>query len=141
MNNRTQQPPAAIRRGFTLIELLIVVAIIAVLAAIAVPNFLEAQTRAKVSRIKADMRTYATALEAYRLDHNGYPLCYVPVPKNGTVAHWFFMANLNNQKIGWAGPMLTTPVAYLSDLPLDPFMSPYANNPSPWGPNFTASTV
>ncbi len=59
--------------GFTLIELLIVVAIIAILAAIAVPNFLEAQTRAKVSRVKADVRSIATALEAYRIDQNLYP--------------------------------------------------------------------
>ena len=58
-------------RAFTLIELLIVVAIIAILAAIAVPNFLEAQTRSKVSRTKADMRTCATALEAY--DHQDMP--------------------------------------------------------------------
>jgi prepilin-type N-terminal cleavage/methylation domain-containing protein len=62
-------------RGFTLIELLIVVAIIAIVAAIAVPNLLEAQTRAKVSRALADMRTLTTALEAYAADWNLYPPC------------------------------------------------------------------
>ena len=66
---------AAIRMsGFTLIELLIVVAIIAILAAIAVPNFLEAQVRAKVSRTHADMRSIATAMESYMVDYNSYPL-------------------------------------------------------------------
>lgn len=59
--------------GFTLIELLIVVAIIAILAAIAVPNFLEAQVRAKVSRAKSDLRTIATAMESYGVDHNVAP--------------------------------------------------------------------
>jgi prepilin-type N-terminal cleavage/methylation domain-containing protein len=62
------------KRGFTLIELLIVVAIIAILAAIAVPNFLEAQTRAKVARTVADMRSLATGLESYAVDNNNkYP--------------------------------------------------------------------
>ena len=60
------------RKAFTLIELLIVVAIIAILAAIAVPNFLEAQVRAKVSRVKNDMRTGATGLEAYAVDYGKY---------------------------------------------------------------------
>ena len=61
------------RRAFTLIELLIVVAIIAILALIAVPNFLEAQTRSKASRARADARTIATGLEAYAVDWNAYP--------------------------------------------------------------------
>lgn len=64
------------KKAFTLIELLIVVAIIAILAAIAVPNFLEAQTRAKVARVQSDMRTYSTAIGTYQIDHSTYPLWY-----------------------------------------------------------------
>ena len=59
--------------AFTLIELLIVVAIISILATIALPNFIEAQTRAKVSRAHAEMRTIATALESFAVDNGGYP--------------------------------------------------------------------
>lgn len=58
---------------FTIFEVLIVMAIIAILSAIAVPNFLEAQSRSKVSRVKADMRSMATGLEAYYVDNNDYP--------------------------------------------------------------------
>lgn len=91
-------------RAFTLIELLIVVAIIAILAAIAVPNFLEAQTRAKVSRVKADQRTYATAIESYYVDFNAYPV-------------WQGLKPIHKVLIP-----LSTPVAYLSSSLLpDPF--------------------
>ncbi|MEW6235867.1 MAG: prepilin-type N-terminal cleavage/methylation domain-containing protein [Candidatus Omnitrophota bacterium] len=60
-------------QGFTLIELLIVVAIIGILAAIAVPNFLNAQMRAKIARVEGDLRAMKTAIEMYRADESGYP--------------------------------------------------------------------
>ncbi len=60
------------RSGFTLIELLIVIAIILILIAIALPNFLEAQIRAKVTRGQGDLRSIASALEAYQIQYRKY---------------------------------------------------------------------
>ncbi len=93
------------RKGFTLIELLIVVAIIGILAAIAVPNFLNAQTRAKVARAISDIRSLDVAIREYLVDNNLYPV-----------------------RSGWMDERyipLTTPVSYMSSIPLDPF------NPNP----------
>jgi prepilin-type N-terminal cleavage/methylation domain-containing protein len=103
-------PEQANARGFTLIELLIVVAIIAILALIAVPNFLEAQVRAKVSRTEADMRSTAVAMEAYCVDHNGYPPYGNPLDFDfGGEPHHFLPVRL------------TTPVAYVTVLYEDVF--------------------
>jgi len=119
-------------RGFTLIELLIVVAIIAILAAIAIPNFLDAQIRSKVSRVKTDQRSLATGLESYFVDANVY-LAY-GVGEQG--ANAFAMApGTGDDQIGctliytfriWTSTnnyfhTLTTPIAYMTSFIRDPF--------------------
>ncbi|MGH2402934.1 MAG: type II secretion system protein [bacterium] len=60
-------------RGFTLIELLIVVAIIAILAAILIPNFLRARAQSQISASKGNMKNFGTALESYFVDSGQYP--------------------------------------------------------------------
>ncbi|MBE7560706.1 prepilin-type N-terminal cleavage/methylation domain-containing protein [bacterium] len=95
------------KRAFTLIELLIVVAIIAILAAIAVPNFLTAQIRAKIARVESDFHTFFLAVESYRIDNNLGKLTDLEA------ALHFHTANQHSR--------LTTPVAYMSHQLVDPF--------------------
>jgi len=85
-------------RAFTLIELLIVVAIIGILAAIAVPNFINAQTRAKVAKVKSDFKAIYSAQEMYYLDNNNY------APPFKLQA-------------------LTSPISYIASVPQDVFPS------------------
>lgn len=99
-------------KAFTLIELLIVVAIIGILAAIAVPNFLNAQGRARVSRTVADMKALHTAMETYNLDNNAYPPDY----DSGRVPN---VTIQNNEILTYV--RLTTPIAYMSSIPRDPY--------------------
>ncbi len=102
-----------LERAFTLIELLIVVAIIAILAAIAVPNFLEAQTRAKTAAVLSDMRSVKTALESYQVDYATYP------PIAGNEDNVMNMGGM--MRMPFLPVSLTTPISYMSSIPLDPF--------------------
>lgn len=137
------------KKGFTLIELLIVVAIIAILAAIAVPNFLEAQVRAKVSRVKNDQRSLATGIETYYVDNNQYPIAARegsgnrPAPAAGIpvnpasagnvnryltnttgsspVAQYYSFATRAASGNGSTFATLTTPISYITSYFADPF--------------------
>lgn len=115
------------RRGFTLIELLIVIAIILILIAIALPNFLEAQIRARVANAQGGMRNLKVAVESYAIDRNGiYPADGFELEQ-----YWKELGNIITcHDVGasqrgcipvWS--QLTTPVAYITEIPSDPFAS------------------
>jgi prepilin-type N-terminal cleavage/methylation domain-containing protein len=105
--------------GFTLIELLIVIAIILILIAIALPNFLEAQMRAKYARAQGELRSLMLAIESYQVDHNGqYPVdCsestsrFSPFPSGRDLDGMDFFSFM----------AVTTPVVYIKEVPQDYF--------------------
>jgi len=115
------------RCAFTLIELLITVAIIAILASIAVPNLMYASTRAKTARVQSDLRTLATAIEAYTVDHNLPPLDW-KVTRGDPMYEGMNSSTSGILHPGYAAPDgvhagLTTPVAYVTDCWVtDPFV-------------------
>ncbi len=97
-------------KGFTLIELLIVIAIILILISIALPNFIEAQIRAKVTRNLGEFKSINSALEMYMGDYKRYP---------GDNAK---TRGLKDELLS-RYTELTTPVAYMKYIPIDPFGS------------------
>ncbi len=123
------------RTGFTLIELLIVVAIIGILAAIAVPNFLNAQTRAKISRSQADLRALINATQMLHMEQNRWLIDGNDCDNTPECCHpgeFFGKTSLDSNIKMVAGQAdmrfngqiylpLTTPISYMSSIPIDPF--------------------
>lgn len=131
--------------GFTLIELLIVIAIILILIAIALPNFLAAQLRARVTRAEADIRTLQTAIEFFGTEHPHYPIGTddvgaVPIEvenhfsQYGAYGFYTFRTIFSGEGAATLGyhdlpagtpvgvvPGLTTPSPYIETIPTDPF--------------------
>jgi len=94
------------------------VAIIAILATIAIPNYLTAQMRAKIARVQADSNGLGIAVEAYAADYGVYP------PTQNTLTT--LGSNLPSGSIfsGYRLTPCTTPVAYITQLYNDPFWYP-----------------
>ncbi|GAB4315698.1 MAG: hypothetical protein Kow0059_07880 [Candidatus Sumerlaeia bacterium] len=93
--------------------------IISILATIALPNFLEAQVRAKIARVKNDMRTMATALETYAALHNKYPKRHYGDDNYKKTYTPNIIPPLNTKAQDLK--VLTTPIAFLTSLPVDVF--------------------
>jgi prepilin-type N-terminal cleavage/methylation domain-containing protein len=125
------------RGGFTLVEIMIVVAIIALLAAIAVPGFLRARKRSQASRIMNDLRLIDSAVDQYAIENNKKSGDTVNTQdwtnylKQGTVLHATARDILGNsygsQRVDSLPIVPQASRTALSDVADTAFWSPYVN--------------
>jgi prepilin-type N-terminal cleavage/methylation domain-containing protein len=126
------------RGGFTLVEIMIVVAIIALLAAIAVPGFLRARKRSQASRIINDLRLIDSAVDQYAIENNRTTGSTVPVAawtnylKVGSTLYNtgadLFGNSYGAQTVDTLPKVPTNTFATLSDVADSAFFSPYKTN-------------
>ncbi len=127
-------------KGFTLIELLIVIAIILILIAIALPNFLEAQLRAKATKSQGEMRTLGIAIESLRADRGVLLIDFWDDETGeasrrindvfGGVGHWIppcSPTHPDRRSMVCVLLPLTTPIAYITSIP-DDILAPTADS-------------
>lgn len=104
---------ATAMRGFTLIEIMVVVVILGILAAIAVPRIMDRPDAARVTKARQDIRTIESALKLYRLDNFRYP-----TTEQGLEA-LVEKPSIRPEPQNWK------PGGYLERLPSDPWGEPY----------------
>ena len=102
-----------IKKGFTLVELLIVIIIIAVLAAIAIPKFSNSSTRSKESSLRANLKLVRNAIDLFRADTNAYPADMAGLTTSTTSGLNTAAAKCTIAATDWRGP-------YLQTVPVDP---------------------
>jgi general secretion pathway protein G len=105
------------RQGFTLIELLIVVAIIGIIAAVAIPNLLNAVDKSKQKRSMSDMRTISSAVESYAVDTAAYPLGITTWNGMKAIINPYFIKDPPDND-GWSNPWEASTTASGSDYTL-----------------------